>query len=189
MWSRRAALPLTHSLWLVLAVALVISVVTDLMSRRILDLVTFPTMAIAVGLRAWFEGVGDTDKGALSGLLGAAGAGALFALLAWRGRGFGWGDVKLMVAVGACLGYPLVVAALVFISLVGFAQALVTLIWQGAVWETLFAAGQRVGRLLRIKPSAGVVPASPRTIPYGVAIALGSFWAMWWQSGSSGDAL
>jgi prepilin peptidase CpaA len=182
-------LPLTHSLWLVLAVALVISVVTDLMSRRILDLVTFPTVAIALGLRAWFEGVGDLDKGVLSGLIGAVGAFALFALLAWRGRGFGWGDVKLMAAVGACLGYPLVMAALVFISLVGFVQALITLIWQGAVWETLFAAGERLGRFLKLKPRAATGTASPRTIPYGVAIALGSFWAMWWQSSSTGDTL
>jgi prepilin peptidase CpaA len=181
-------LPLTHSLWLVLAVALVISVVTDLMSRRILDLVTFPTVVVALGLRAWGDGLGDPEKGAISGLIGAVGAFALFAMLAWRGRGFGWGDVKLMAAVGACLGYPLVMAALVFISLVGFVQALITLIWQGAVWETLFAAGERVGRFLKVKPRPAGTTTARRTIPYGVAIALGSFWAMWWQWGSTGDA-
>ena len=167
-------------LWLLLAVALVVSVVTDLMSRRILDVVTLPTAALALGLRAFHEGLGDLEHGAISGLVGAAGAGLLFGVLALRKRGFGWGDVKLMIGVGAAFGYPLVMASLVFISLAGALQAVVTLLWQGTVWNTV---SSMMGRLaVKVKLASATPDTGPgRHIPYGVAIALGSFWAMWWD--------
>ena len=172
---------LKESLWLLLTVALVISVVTDILSRRILDLVTIPVAALAIGLRAWRQGLGDVDQGAISGLVASGGAVVLFGVLALRGV-FGWGDVKLVGAVGAVFGYPLIMGALLFISLAGALQAIVTLIWQGAVWDTLRAVGNRWGR--RLKLSKQGVEAPARHIPYGVAIALGSFWAMWWDRSS-----
>jgi len=171
-------------LWLLLTVALVVSVVTDLMSRRILDVVTLPTAAVALGARFWADGVGSLDAGLLSGLVSAVGAAGLFAVLALRGRGFGWGDVKLMLAVGAVFGYPLTMAALVFISLAGALQAVVTLLWHGAVWDTFSAAMTRLATRLKMRQASPAVPPS-RHIPYGVAIALGSFWAMWWDHSNS----
>jgi len=173
--------PLKLLLWAVLGVALLISVVTDLASRRILDWVTYPAIALCLLLRAWEQGLGDLEHGAVSGLVGLAGAGGLFALLAaWR-KSFGWGDVKLMAAVGAALGYPLVLAALAFISLTGALQAMVTLIWQGAVWDTIRRAMEGIGRRLKLTKAGETGPS--RHIPYGVAIALGSVWAMWWDGG------
>ncbi|MHB8877813.1 MAG: prepilin peptidase [Myxococcaceae bacterium] len=173
--------PLTFALWAVLGVALLASVITDLASHRILDVVTYPAMALSLGLRFWRGGIGDLEGGLLSGLAAGVGAAALFAVLAWRGRGFGWGDVKLMGAVGAAMGYPLVLAALVFISLVGALQAVVTLVWQGAVWETLSAQAARFAAKARLLKARAPAAAHPRHIPYGIAIALGSFWAMWWE--------
>lgn len=170
-------------LWLVLAIALVISVATDIASARILDLVTYPTFAIALGLRFWQAGLGDAEHGVLSGLFAAAGAGGLFAILAWRGRAFGWGDVKLVAAVGAVFGYPLIMGALLFISLAGALQAIVTLIWQGAVWDTLRSVALKWGSRLKLSKATADAPA--RHIPYGVAIALGSFWAMWWDKANN----
>lgn len=162
----------------VAGVALFASVATDLLWRRILDAVTYPALALALGIRFATEGLGDSERGLLSGLIGASLAAAIFGLVAWRGR-LGWGDVKLMAAVGAAFGHPLTMAALVFTSLAGALQAVVTLIWQGAVWDTLLAAGRRLGKRLRLLPEA--VQGAQRHIPYGVAIALGSFWAMWWE--------
>lgn len=169
---------LKETLWLLLAVALVISVVTDVSSRRIRDFITYPTIVIALGLR-WLKGVGDLESGLISGLVASVASGALFALLSWRGGGFGWGDVKLVAAVGAVFGYPLIMGALIFISLAGCLQAIVTLMWDGAVWDTLRAFGSRWGQ--RLKLTRNAVPSPARRIPYGVAIALGSFWAMWWD--------
>jgi prepilin peptidase CpaA len=170
------------ALWTVLALALATSVVTDVVSRRIPDWVTWPTVAIALGIRFFSAGPGDLETGLLSGVVAAAGAMGLLSALAWRGS-MGWGDVKLVGAVGAVFGYPAIIGALVFISLVGAVQAVVTLIWQGQVWETLSALGRRVAVKVRLSAAEGCA-ANSGQIPYGVAIALGSFWAMWWTQAS-----
>jgi prepilin peptidase CpaA len=120
----------------------------------------------------------------LSGLVSGAGLAVLLVPAALRGR-MGWGDVKLMGGVGAVLGFPAVMAAAAFISLVGALQAVVTLLWHGAVWDTLAAVMRRWAARVRLA-SADAQPAAQRHIPYGVAIALGTFWALWWQHSSLG---
>lgn len=170
--------PALTAVWLVLGVALVISVVTDLLSQRILDWVTYPTLAAGLLIRLFAVGPGDLSSGFVSGAAGASSLAAMFALLAWRGR-MGWGDVKLMAAVGACLGLEVGVAALVFISMVGALQAVVVLLWQGAFFETISRSLRQFAERLKLRPEGPSGQA--RHIPYGVAIALGSFWAMWWD--------
>lgn len=174
--------PAQIALWSILGVALLISVVTDVLSGRILDVVTWPAIALSLGVRFFSAGVGDLTEGLLSGLLSAAGLMAFFALLALRGR-MGWGDVKLMGAAGAAFGFPLALAALVFTSLAGALQAIVTLIWQGQVWDTLAAMGRRWAVRVRLLPKDTKV-GPRRHIPYGVAIAVGCVWAMWWEHSS-----
>ncbi|MFL5357242.1 prepilin peptidase [Archangium sp.] len=171
--------PSYNALWIVLGVALVISVATDVLRREILDVVTYPLMAVGLGVRLWTEGVGDPQTGLVSGAVAGAGLALLLVPAAARGK-MGWGDVKLMAGVGAVLGYPTVVAAGAFISLVGALQAVVTLLWHGAAWETLGGMMRRQAVRLRLMHES-TVSASPRHIPYGVAIALGTFWAMVWQ--------
>jgi prepilin peptidase CpaA len=168
-------------LWILLGIALLVSVVTDVLQRQILDFVTLPTLGLALGARGFKDGFGDLERGFLSGVISAAGAAAIFVLLAWKGR-FGWGDVKLMAAVGAVFGYPLVMAALIFISLAGALQAVVTLMWQGEGLAVARQLSDRWLKALRRKPAGDAPPL--RSIPYGVAIAMGSFWAMWWGSTS-----
>lgn len=171
--------PAQLGLWSLLGVALVISLVTDVLSHRIPDVVTYPTLVAGLGLRFFAWGPGSFSEGLLEGALGAAMMFAVFGVLAWRGQRMGWGDVKLAAAVGACLGLRLGVAALVFISLVGALQAVVTLLWQGALLETLSGALRRFAERLKLAPAAAA--GETRRIPYGVAIALGTFWAMWWD--------
>lgn len=167
------------ALWTVLGVALVISVATDVLSRRIPDVVTYPLMAVALGVRLWAEGVGGLETGLVSGVVSGGGL-ALLLVPAARGGKMGWGDVKLMAGVGAVLGFPAVMAAAAFISLAGALQAVVTLLWHGAVWETLGGMVRRWAVRVRLVHE-GAASAPRRHIPYGVAIALGTFWAMWWQ--------
>ncbi|AGC44882.1 type IV leader peptidase family protein [Myxococcus stipitatus DSM 14675] len=172
------------ALWTVLGVALVISVVTDVLRREILDVVTYPLMAVGLGVRLATEGVGGLDEGLISGLVSGVGLALLLVPGALRGR-MGWGDVKLMGGVGAVLGFPASMAAAAFISLVGAAQAVVSLLWQGAVWDTVAAALRRWAVRLHLARS-DARPTEQRHIPYGVAIALGTFWALWWQQQSLG---
>jgi len=171
------------ALWTVLAVALAISVVTDVLRRQILDVVTYPLVAVALGVRLWTEGVGGLETGLVSGVVAGAGLALLLVPGAMRGR-MGWGDVKLMAGVGAVLGFPTVMAAAIFISLVGAVQAVVTLLWRGAVRETPGHKVRRWAVRVRLLDESAARVAGPH-IPYGVAIALGTFWAMWWQYASS----
>lgn len=167
------------ALWIVLGVALVISVVTDVLRRQILDVVTYPLVGVALGVRWVSEGLGGWETGLVSGGVSAVGLALVLVPAALKGR-MGWGDVKLMAGVGAVLGFPAVMAAAAFISLVGALQAVVTLLWEGAVFETLGHLVRRWAVRVRwLQEGAGDAPR--RHIPYGVAIALGTFWAMWWQ--------
>lgn len=165
---------LQHLLGGLLVLTLAVSVVTDLRWRRILDLVTYPAMGLALALRASFEGLGSLDTGAGSGLAGLALAAGAFGAIAFFGGGLGWGDVKLAGVMGATLGFPRAMTGLLLISLVGAAQAVISLIWQGDLSAT-------VRRVLTQGRGEGGVDTPQRHIPYGVAIALGSLWAMWWD--------
>ncbi|MFZ5440533.1 MAG: prepilin peptidase [Myxococcota bacterium] len=148
-------------LFALLAVALLVAVVTDLRSRRIPDLLTYSLMGVSLAVRAGMDGLGAWDQGLLSGLIAMGLALGWFSLFALREGGLGWGDVKLAGGVGAALGLPLVVAAVIGISLAGALQAVVSLIWQA--------------------DSSATVRQPKKHIPYGVAIALGSLGAMWWD--------
>ncbi|MCY1042836.1 A24 family peptidase [Corallococcus sp. bb12-1] len=171
--------PAQSVLWTILGVALVLAVVTDVLRRLIPNVVTYPLIVLGLGVRGWAEGVGGLESGLLSGVLAGTGLALLLVPGALRGR-MGWGDVKLMAGVGCVLGFPTVLAAAAFISLVGALQAVVTLLWQGAVWDTLAAVARRWA--VRAKWMREETSPSPvRHIPYGVSIALGTFWAMWWQ--------
>ncbi len=167
-------------LWSLLGVALLISVVTDLVSRRIPDVVTYPTALLALGFRFFREGVGDLEHGLISGAVAGLGAAALLSIWAFRNK-VGWGDVKLLLAAGCVFGYPLVMGALVFVSLAGAMQAMVTIIWKGTVWTTLAGSLRRAGQKMRLVKGEPAAKEEPHYIPYGVAIALGCFWAMWWD--------
>ncbi|MBI3179260.1 MAG: prepilin peptidase, partial [Deltaproteobacteria bacterium] len=98
--------PLRDGLLLALCIT---ASVTDLRSRRIPDLLTFPAMAIAITL-AW---VSHGLAGTLSSLFGLLVCGMVMGLAGLAG-GMGGGDVKLMAAVGAVLGFPLALFALLY---------------------------------------------------------------------------
>ncbi len=144
-------------LFALLAAVLLTAVAFDLRYRRIPDWLTYPAMAVFLGARAYETGVGELETGLLSGALGLALGLGWFGAFAYFKKGLGWGDVKLAGATGAALGGPLMMTGIACISLVGAAQAIVSMLWNEK------AEKKREG------------------IPYAVAIALGAAWAIWWQ--------
>jgi prepilin peptidase CpaA len=154
----------------VLALTLLVAVITDLRSRTIPEWVVWPALAVVLAIRFAWEHLGDASSGLWSGLLGGALATVWFGVFALR-RSLGWGDVKLAAVAGAAFGYPKVFEAVIFISLAGAFQALFSLIWRGKLSDTVRGVLARDG-----------AKDSPKQhIPYGVAIALGSLGAMWWD--------
>lgn len=86
----------------------------DLRTGRIPNLLTYPMLLLAFGYRLWWLG----PAGALDGLQGFGTGLGLF-LLPYAFGGMGAGDVKLMAAVGACLGFDLTLVAILYTTLAG----------------------------------------------------------------------
>jgi prepilin peptidase CpaA len=145
------AAPLQAKIALVtLFLALVVSVVTDLRSRLILNVVTFPAMAIVAACFLWLGGLslfGDSLLGALV----CAGPFALMMLKNWMGAG----DVKLMAVCGAvsgaAAGWPFSLTILLYVAVAGGVQSV--------LW---IAAAKLRGE------------ERPKYVPYGVSIAFGT---------------
>lgn len=168
-----AATPLV--LAAILAVALAISLVTDLRSRRILDAVTLPATGLLLLARLLLSGW-DGPYGMAVGVVGALAGWAVFRMLAWCG-GMGLGDVKLVAAVGAALGWPLILRALLFTAIAGGVQALVVAVGSGRLGPALRGAGALLLRGLG-STRREAAPEQGLSVPYAVAIAAGTVLAV-----------
>ena len=176
--------PVETAVWTALGVALVSAVAMDVLWQRIPDALTLPLLLGALALRLLLEGTGSLDSGLLSGAVAAAGLALVVCPLALGGR-MAWSDVKLMAGVGAAVGFPAVLAVAGFVSLMACFQALVVLLWQGAVAETLAGVVRRWAaraRLMQAQTDAAV----QRRLPFSVAVLLGFAWTWVWRSGRAG---
>ncbi len=88
----------------------------------------------------------------------------------------GGGDVKLMGGVGALLGFPAGLNALISSILVGGFCAAIILLWQGRLFPMLGYAASKFWS--KIYPAYVPRPPPPEhkdAFPFGVAIALGTY--------------
>ena len=129
--------------------------------------------ALAAGLTSHFI------FGGLPGLGQSAGGFALaFApmLLIHIFGAMGAGDVKLFGAIGAVLGMKLVLPTFIIVALLGGVLAILAMMRSGTVFSTMHGVLRIfVGLLPGWEMPRFAMPADRRrTIPYGVAIAVGS---------------
>lgn len=156
---------------LIAALVLVtIAAVLDIRSHRIPNWLTYPAWALGLGLGLLSGGL----DGALNSVAGFA---ATFVplFLMFMGGSIGGGDVKLMGGVGALLGFPAGLNALISSILVGGFFAAVILLWQGRLFPILKYAASTAWS--KINPAHLPVEAPPEhrdSFPFGVAIALGT---------------
>jgi prepilin peptidase CpaA len=162
-----------------LAAVLVAASFTELKVGKIYNWLTYP--AIAAGLAFGVVDVpvgGSAWDGVVNHALGfGLGFGVLF--LAYLLRGMGGGDVKLMGAVGAFLGWPAALYATFYSFLVGAALGLVLMVWRGQTRSVL----RRLGVAIRLLPVPGVrpdeaIPPGSLQVPFGLAACIGSVWWM-----------
>jgi len=100
---------------ILLSTLLILSVLTDIRERLILDVITLPSIVVLMIVR-FFIG----EEQFLTYLLGGAvGFGLLLLLAVVSKGGMGGGDIKLYAAIGVVLGPILTVMSLVFASFVG----------------------------------------------------------------------
>ena len=162
--------------WVVIVVASIFAATIDARTRRIPNALTGPLLLAGL---IWAAAFG---RGALDGVAGTLVAGLPFFLF-WLLRGYGAGDAKLMMALGAWAGAAGGTVVLLCVALAGGVVALGYAVARG---QLLAAAGNvlvtmsgavfllRGGGRLRDRQDAIPRYAGKEGIPYGVAIALGT---------------
>ncbi len=164
---------------LVFAFVLSLSVVFDLRERKIPNALTLGGLLAALALRFAME-----PASVWAGLLGA-GLGLLVALPLFAVGAFGAGDGKLLVAVGAFLGWQGLPAAVLATAVFGGVLSLFSLARRGVLapalrrmWELalFWITLGRFGKRRTLDSASG-----DSAVPYGVAIAAGA--ALIWITG------
>jgi len=153
---------------------LVLCAYWDVRYRRIPNWATLPGVALGLGLNGLFLGWQGLKASGLGLLVGFGSLLVLF-VLGWMGGG----DVKLMAAVGALKGYPFVVSALFYSLLVGVVIGVAMLIWNRKTLRTLKNMFYVIGsRVLKSIPKQNIDREQTQKLPFGLAIVLGTIWAM-----------
>lgn len=165
-----------HHDWLFPTAALACALVGagfDIRSRRIPNFLTLPGILLGLALHLVFGGWGQMGLAALAGLI----CGVLF-LIFWLAGGMGAGDVKLMTAVGAIAGMPLVPWLLILTTLAGGVMAIALALWRGRLKDTVRNVGAIAlhHRIEGLTPHPQLNLANARTLrlPYALAVAAGT---------------
>jgi len=164
---------------IILAAVLAVAAVTDIRRGIVFNWLTYP--AIVVGLLiAVAQGVaaGHAGEVFLNHVVGLVfGYGILY--IPYRLGGMGGGDVKLMAAVGAFLGWPAVLDAVFYSFLVAATLGLILMIWRGRTWLVV----RRMWMAVRILSLPGAkmkeaVPTDTFRVPFGFAVCVGCLWLL-----------
>ena len=155
-----------------LSLTLIVAAVNDIRVQRIPNLVTYPSMAVAIGCHTMENGL----EGFLFSVGGLAVGIGVFVVPYLMG-GMGAGDAKLMGASGAIIGSKGVLIAILFTALVGGVYALILLLIKRQYLKrfinnlitpkTLVSTGQFI-------PIPETKDEDRPKLCYGVAIALGT---------------
>ena len=142
----------------------------DVRHRRIPNKIALVALACGLAVNTFWSGW----SGLLSSVQGCLLAFGLMLLLHFFGA-LGAGDVKLFAAIGSLIGVGLVIKTFVVVVLLGAVLAMVSMVYTGTARVTM----QRVylilvGFLPGWKMPRYEVTPDRHTIPYGVAIMLGT---------------
>ncbi len=161
---------------LVLAVV-VASAITDLTTRRILNAFTYP--AVVAGLllsvlHGWES---------FAGSAAACGISVVIYYPLCRSGGMGLGDLKLMAAIGALMGFAFWLRVQIASAFVGGGLAVAVAVYHGRLAATLKGsiAIMRAAAVALVGMRRFQLPRSTfrHAIPYGAAIAAGTL-VVWW---------
>jgi prepilin peptidase CpaA len=157
-----------------------IAAITDVRARKIPNWLTIPTMGLGLVLNGGSSGWG----GLLLSLEGLV-LGFCLLFVVYMLGGMGAGDVKLLSAVGAVVGPKLVFYAFIWTAIAGGLMAMGLIVWKKTLLQTLrnlrmLILGWMLGVSNR-EANLTIRNQSLSTLPYGVAIAIGTTLAVWLQ--------
>ena len=158
--------------WIALPFLLADACYGEIRSRRIPNWLTLGGIALGLGAAA-IEGEWD---GLCDSALGLAIAGGLFLPFCLLGV-VGGGDMKLMAAVGAIVGWPMVLRVLTDTCIAGGVIAVAIMAWKGILLTTL----ANVFRIMVGMPRKARSLRDAPTVPYALAITAGTLVAVFIQ--------
>lgn len=176
-------------------VAVFVSALSDSATRRIPNVLTYPAILLGLALNLivvpTLTAASATQPFAVTGLDWLAAPGLISAMMGFMAcagigiisfmfRGLGGGDVKIVAALGAILGFaevmPVLFNALVFACLIG----VVNLAFQGGLVRKIQAMSMAMQVNLALRKKAlEVYPFGKSEAPFGVALLLGLITAQW----------
>ena len=167
---------LTGSPAVLLVILVIAAAVIDMRSLRIPNWLTVSGMLLGL---AWNTALGSPFYTGFLWALGGLATGLAMLLPLYALRVMGAGDVKLMAMVGAFLGLPEILGAVLFTFIAGGIVALIYALAHRS-------AGRMVGNVLDItrfaafgfmsgvRPSLAAMGPSIGKLPYGISIAAGT---------------
>lgn len=157
---------------LLLLTILLISGITDILKKKVYNLVTFPGILMGLVLSFYFQ----SWSGLLDSFFGFLICSVLFILLYLWG-GFGAGDAKLMMAVGAIAGTRNLFDLILFSAVTGGIMAQVVVIKNGVfikTWKNVLRFFLFLVPFLHLKAEP-LEKKNSYYIPYAYSISLGVF--------------
>jgi prepilin peptidase CpaA len=109
----------------ILILALITCFITDIKQQKIYNKIIFPSLAAAVILNVWFDGLAGL-KLTLLGFI----TGLCILLIPYFLGGMGAGDVKLLSLIGAAKGSIFVLNTAIYMALIGGVVAILVIIFQ-----------------------------------------------------------
>lgn len=158
---------------------LFIAAISDLRTYRIPNLLTYPAMLIALIYHTITGGANGFIFSSLGLLVGTV----LFSIPFFMGI-MGAGDVKLMGAVGAVLGSRGVLNATLFTAVAGGIFALILLLSHYRDFRFVTRTVESIQASLTTRCFIKVPVVDSKEKPklyYGIAIASGTLYTMWWK--------
>jgi prepilin peptidase CpaA len=153
-----------------------VATVTDVRSYRIPNWLTLSGVIAGFVLNTTLVGVQLGPKAAFSLGFVSSLAGCLLLLLSFGVLGVinfvGFGDVKLMAAVGALLRWPVALWALAYVTIAGGVLALAYAVGRGQLGRVFANMFRLSKRLVGKKEQVDL-----HRIPYAAAILIGATWA------------
>ena len=162
---------------MVLLVLLLAAAVFDVLYRRIPNWLTVAGVVLGIAMNT---AIGWPEAGILFSLTGlAVGFGIYAALYALRAMGAG--DVKLMAAVGALVGWERWFGIFFITALIGGVMALILVVARGRLKKTLFNVGFILSEMKSGRPAylaneeLDVKNKKALGLPHGAVIAVSTF--------------
>ena len=168
--------------WIALPFILAFACFGEIRERRIPNWLTLGAMALGLGAAA-IEGGGE---GLVDSVLGLALAGGLFLPFCLLGV-VGGGDMKLMAAVGAIVGWPMALRVVCDTCIAGGLIAVAMMAWKGVAvammaWKgVLLTTLANAFRIIFGMPRRSQGLRNPPMVPYALAITIGTLVAVFIQ--------